>query len=69
MHFGVLGAGIVGLNCALELQSQFPTAKVSLIADRFEDITSSIAAGIFRPGASFSGPNPEITRYSTYFVL
>lgn len=64
MHFGVLGSGIIGLTSALELQQQFPTARVSIIADRFnEDTVSYVAAGIFRPGTSFMGPTQEITQY------
>jgi len=63
MHFGVLGAGIIGLNTALELQSKFPSAQITLIAEKFdEETTSHVAAGIFRPGTSFCGPSEEITR-------
>ncbi|KAH8274626.1 hypothetical protein KR026_008787 [Drosophila bipectinata] len=63
MHFGVLGSGIIGLTTALELQKEFPTARVSVIADRFnEDTVSYVAAGIFRPGTSFMGPTQEITQ-------
>ncbi|EDV90873.1 D-aspartate oxidase [Drosophila grimshawi] len=63
MHFGVLGSGIIGLTTALELQEQFPTAQISIIADRFnEDTVSYVAAGIFRPGTSFMGPTQEITQ-------
>ena len=63
MHFGVLGSGIIGLSTALELQREYPTANVSIIADRFEeDTTSYVAAGIFRPGSSFIGPTLEITQ-------
>lgn len=64
MHFGVLGSGIIGLTTALELQHQFPTAQVSILADRFnEDTVSYVAAGIFRPGTSFMGPTQQITQY------
>lgn len=65
MSFGVLGAGVVGLSTALELQEKFPNARVSIIAEKFgRDTTSDVAAGIFRPGPSFSGPNDGITRFS-----
>lgn len=64
MSFVVLGAGVVGLTTALELQRQYPSAQVSIIADKFGvDTTSNVAAGIFRPGPSFSGPTEEITRF------
>jgi len=61
MHIGILGAGIVGLNTALQLQQEFPNAQLTLISDNFEETTSHVAAGIFRPGTHFSGPTPEIT--------
>lgn len=60
----MLGAGVVGLTSALEVQSSFPSAHVTVIADKFnEDTTSDGAAGIFRPGTSFSGPTLDITKY------
>lgn len=63
MQFGVIGAGIVGLNTALQLQEEFPNAQVSIIADRYEENTTSyVAAGIFRPGNGFHGATKEITR-------
>lgn len=64
MRIGILGAGIVGLTTALEVQSEYRNASVSVIADKFEKETVSyVAAGIFRVGSSFSGPTEEITRY------
>lgn len=70
MSFAVLGAGVVGLSTALELQKQYPNARVSIFADRFgQDTTSDVAAGIFRPGPSFSGPNESITRFWFAFFL
>lgn len=64
MSFAVLGAGVVGLSTALELQNKYPNARISIIADKFGvNTTSDVAAGIFRPGPSFSGPNATITRF------
>lgn len=64
MHIGIIGAGVVGLTTALQLQNEFPNAKITIIADNFyENTTSYIAAGVFRPGTSFIGPNYEITKY------
>lgn len=64
MSFVIVGAGVVGLTTALELQKNFPNARVSVIADKFGvNTTSDVAAGIFRPGPSFSGPTYEITRF------
>lgn len=64
MSFAVLGAGVVGLSTALELKKKFPSARVSIIADKFTvDTTSDVAAAIFRPGPSFSGPDETITRF------
>ncbi|XP_065570468.1 D-aspartate oxidase-like isoform X2 [Artemia franciscana] len=62
-EIAVLGAGVVGLTTAVLLQSEIPDAKITVVADKFTiDTLSDGAAGIFRPGTSFSGPNPEITR-------
>uniref|UniRef100_U5ESP7 Putative d-aspartate oxidase n=1 Tax=Corethrella appendiculata TaxID=1370023 RepID=U5ESP7_9DIPT len=63
MRIGVIGAGVVGLTTALELQNQFRNAEIEIVADKFgEDTTSYVAAGVFRPGTSFSGPNIDVTR-------
>jgi D-aspartate oxidase len=63
MHFGVIGAGIIGLTTALELQNELPNAQVTILAEKFfRDTTSDVAAGIFRPSTSFSGPTEEITK-------
>jgi len=62
LRVGVLGAGVVGVTTATELQAEFPTASITIIADKFnKDTTSEIAAGIFRPSPSFAGPTTEIT--------
>lgn len=62
MSFCVVGAGIVGITTALELQAEYSNARVTILADKFmQDTTSDVAAGIFRPGTSFSGPTDEIT--------
>ncbi|KAF5303992.1 hypothetical protein FQA39_LY01777 [Lamprigera yunnana] len=63
LNIGVLGAGVVGLTTALELQNEFQNTNVTVIAEKFnEDTTSIVAAGLFRPSPNFSGPNEEITR-------
>ena len=63
IHIAVLGAGVVGLTTALELQTQFRNARITILAEKFkEDTTSFVAAGLFRPSPSFSGPNEAITR-------
>lgn len=62
LRIGVLGAGVVGLTTALQLQETFRQAKVDVIADKFNtDTTSYVAAGIFRPGTSFCGPDDATT--------
>ncbi|CAH0723493.1 unnamed protein product, partial [Brenthis ino] len=59
----VLGAGVVGSTLAQILQKELRNADISIIADVFkEDTTSSVAAGLFRPGTSFKGPTKEITK-------
>ena len=64
LNICVLGAGVVGLTTALELQKEFRNADVTIIADKFyEGTTSYVAAGLFRPGTSFTGPTEQITKY------
>lgn len=46
----VVGAGVVGLSTAVQLQVALPDSEVVIIADKFhENTTSHGAAGIFRP--------------------
>lgn len=62
-NIAIIGAGVVGLTVAKLVQEQFVGAKVTVIAEKFyEDTTSHVAAGIFRPGTSFKGPTVEITK-------
>lgn len=46
----VLGAGVIGLSCALKIKQDFGAAfPVTLIADKFgQETTSDVAAGIVR---------------------
>lgn len=70
MSFAVLGAGVVGLQTALEIQDKYPNARVTIFADKFgADTTSDVAAGIFRPGTSFSGPNEAVTKLVSFFFV
>ncbi|XP_035214737.1 D-aspartate oxidase-like isoform X3 [Stegodyphus dumicola] len=49
-NIAVIGAGVIGLSTVLCLQKEFPSASVSLYADKFnEDTLSAGAGGIFRP--------------------
>ena len=51
MKVGIVGAGVVGLTTALELQKEYKNAQISIIADKFyKETVSYVAAGIFRPG-------------------
>ena len=60
----VLGAGIIGMTTAYLIKEKHSDWDVTIIADKFNDQTlSHIAAGIFRPSTSFSGPTPEITKF------
>ncbi|KAH9503464.1 hypothetical protein Btru_068003 [Bulinus truncatus] len=46
----VVGAGAVGLSTAVNIQKILPRAKVTIIADKFgDDTTSNGAGGFFRP--------------------
>ncbi|KAJ8919669.1 hypothetical protein NQ315_006197 [Exocentrus adspersus] len=63
LKIAVVGAGVVGATTAVELQKLFRNANVHIIADKFDiQTTSDVAAGVFRPGTSFAGPNEDITR-------
>lgn len=60
---GIVGAGVVGLTTALLIQDEIKGAQVSIFADKFENETTSfVAAGVFRPGTSFSGPDDGTTK-------
>lgn len=49
-QIAVVGAGVVGLSTAVQIQQLQPSASVTLIADKFTtETTSHGAAGIFRP--------------------
>ena len=49
-RFAVIGAGAVGLATAVQLQTEFPNASVTIITKDYLAGTTSIgAAGIFRP--------------------
>ncbi|KPJ04380.1 PREDICTED: D-aspartate oxidase [Papilio xuthus] len=59
----ILGAGVVGMTVAKLLQDENRKFNITIIADSFkENTTSAVAAGIFRPGTSFSGPTVDITK-------
>lgn len=63
LNVAVLGAGVVGLTTALQLKKEFRDVTVDVIAEKFNrETTSFVAAGLFRPGTSFTGPSDEITR-------
>ncbi|XP_071454372.1 D-aspartate oxidase isoform X2 [Hetaerina americana] len=62
MDVCILGAGVVGLMTALELQDQFPNANYTIIAHLFnQNTTSDGAAGLFHPSSTFTGPTLDIT--------
>ncbi|KAG6457338.1 hypothetical protein O3G_MSEX010248 [Manduca sexta] len=63
LNIAVVGGGVVGYTVARLLQQELRNVNLTLIADLFgEDTTSCVAAGIFRPGPSFAGPNKQITK-------
>ena len=62
-HILVLGGGIVGLNTALRLQKDFPTVKMTIMAEHWLDKTvSQVAAGFFRATKGIRGPSQEVTQ-------
>lgn len=63
IKIAVIGAGIVGITTALELQKTFNNAQIEIIANEFqENTTSYVAAGIFRPSTNFRGPTFDVTK-------
>ena len=51
-NVAVLGAGVIGLSTAVNIQKTFQNANVTIIAVRFvEETTSYGAGGIFKPSA------------------
>lgn len=63
MKIGILGAGIIGVHTALQVQREFPNADIRVISEGFGNETlSSGAAGIFRPGTSFSAGDERLTQ-------
>jgi len=62
-QIAVVGAGVVGLSTAVQIQQLQPSALVTLIADKFTtETTSHGAAGFFRPTVDkFPGvPVPQL---------
>ncbi|ESO87796.1 hypothetical protein LOTGIDRAFT_166093 [Lottia gigantea] len=50
INIAVIGAGIIGLSTAVNIQNRLPNATVTVIADKFEkDTTSYGAGGLIRP--------------------
>ena len=50
LNFLVLGAGVVGLSTAINACKMWPDALVTVMADKFNEATTSYGAGgIFRP--------------------
>ncbi|XP_014662592.1 PREDICTED: D-aspartate oxidase-like isoform X2 [Priapulus caudatus] len=46
----VIGAGVIGLSTAVNIQKRIPTARVTIIAEEFSpNLTSDVAAGIWEP--------------------
>ncbi|XP_052816614.1 D-aspartate oxidase-like isoform X2 [Mya arenaria] len=66
-NIGIVGAGIIGLSTALNIQKRLPSAKVTIYADRFDNETTSHGAGgLFRPNVEhLLGVDPDtVTRWS-----
>ncbi|KAJ8715664.1 hypothetical protein PYW07_010146 [Mythimna separata] len=62
-NIAVIGGGAVGITVAKLFQDRLKNAKVTVLADKYtEDTTSYVAAGICKPGTSFKGPTKEITK-------
>lgn len=63
LNIAVVGSGVVGTATALELQKRFRNANITIIAEKFyENTTSYVAAGLFRPSSGFAGPSYELAQ-------
>ncbi|PVD21198.1 hypothetical protein C0Q70_19366 [Pomacea canaliculata] len=64
VRIAILGAGIVGLTTAVNVQREIPLASVTIIADKFgTDTTSSGSGGFFRPTTTLvRGVQPETVK-------
>ncbi|XP_076448849.1 D-aspartate oxidase-like isoform X2 [Babylonia areolata] len=52
VRIAVIGAGIVGLTTAVNIQKLLPSAQITIIAEKFDnETTSSGAGGLYRPTA------------------
>ncbi|XP_078338665.1 D-aspartate oxidase-like [Crassostrea virginica] len=61
-NIAVLGAGIIGVSTAINIQKQIPSARVKIISEKFgQETTSWGAGGLFRPTAKFIRGIPEET--------
>ncbi len=60
----VIGAGAVGLSTALCIKLKYPSLKLTIIAEKFLDATTSDGAGaLFRPDQRFiAGVEPSILK-------
>ena len=55
LNIAVIGAGVIGLSAAVSVQQNVQNAKVTLIADMFNERTTSWGAGgLFRVNLSES---------------
>ena len=53
LRIAVIGAGIVGLSTAVQIQEALPSSQVTIIAEKFDiDTTSDGAAGTFQPASN-----------------
>ncbi|XP_065208091.1 D-aspartate oxidase-like [Planococcus citri] len=63
LEIAVLGAGVVGVNTALRIQEEFPSAKVTLIHDKFYGTALSYGPpGIFYPSSDFGGFDRDLAK-------
>lgn len=56
----VIGAGVVGLTCALRVLTEMPGARVTIISDKLgTDTTTAGAAGLWGPYVSLASLSPR----------
>lgn len=72
-NIAVLGAGIIGVSTALNIQKLLPSARIKIISEKFgQETTSWGSGGLFRPCAKYiKGTPEEKIRYQNleHFIL
>eukprot|EP01024_Parvocaulis_polyphysoides_P036265 TRINITY_DN3225_c2_g1_i1.p2 TRINITY_DN3225_c2_g1~~TRINITY_DN3225_c2_g1_i1.p2 ORF type:complete len:350 (+),score=58.83 TRINITY_DN3225_c2_g1_i1:38-1051(+) len=65
LSVGIIGAGVIGLGTAANILKRFPDAQVSVIAEKFQDQTTSWGSGgLWKPHIIGDTPIPKVYEWS-----